>query len=82
MLKEGSCEGSILCCSEHHAQFPERAEEHLVYHRLKSLIAEDIQKYLHDGKFLNMVPFREFYAKMTSYNERRVMELRCPLAAS
>jgi len=51
-------------------------------YELKSLIAEDIQKYLHDGKFLNMVPFREFYAKMAGYNERRVMELRCQLAAS
>jgi hypothetical protein len=51
-------------------------------YELKSLIAEDIQKYLHDGKFLNMVPFREFYAKMACYNERRVIELRCQLAAS
>ena len=51
-------------------------------YELKSLITEDIQKYLHDGKFLNMVPFGEFYAKMTSYNERRVMELRWQLAAS
>ncbi|MCW3141586.1 MAG: hypothetical protein N2V72_05350 [Methanophagales archaeon] len=51
-------------------------------YELKSLIAEDIQKYLHDGKFLDMVPFREFYAKMASYNECRVIELRCQLAAS
>jgi len=51
-------------------------------YELKSLITEDIQKYLHDGKFSNMVPFREFYAKMTGYNERRVMELRWQLAAS
>jgi len=51
-------------------------------YELKSLIAEDIQKYLCDGKFGNMVSFREFYAKMASYNERRVIELRCQLAAS
>ena len=30
----------------------------------KSRIAEDIQKYLQDGKFVNTVPFRDFYTKM------------------
>lgn len=51
-------------------------------YELKSLIVEDIQKYLCDGKFANTVSLREFYTKMTSYNERRVMELRCQLAAT
>ncbi len=39
MLKKGRCEGSFLCCLEHIAQFPERAEEHPVYHRLRVEIA-------------------------------------------
>jgi hypothetical protein len=51
-------------------------------YELKSLIAEDIQEYLCNGKFVNTLPLRVFYAKMASYNERRVMELRCQLAAS
>ncbi|MBN2845004.1 MAG: transposase [Deltaproteobacteria bacterium] len=51
-------------------------------HQLKSRIVEDIEKYLCDGKFVNTLPLRVFYAKMASYNERRVMELRCQLAAS
>jgi len=51
-------------------------------YELKSLIVEDIQKYLLDGKFGNTVSFRMFYAKMASYNERRVIELRSQLAAS
>lgn len=51
-------------------------------YELKSLIAEDIQKYLCDGKFGNTVSLRAFYAKMAGYNERRVLELRRQLAAS
>jgi len=51
-------------------------------YELKSLIVEDIQRYLCDGKFLNAVLLREFYTKMASYNERRVMELRRQLAAA
>jgi len=51
-------------------------------YELKSLITEGIQKYLCDGKFGNTVSLRVFYAKMASYNERRVIELRCQLAAS
>ena len=55
---------------------------YITAYELKSLIAEDIQKYLRDGKFVNTVPFREFYTKMASYNEYRIIELRCQLAAS
>jgi len=33
-------------------------------YELKSLIEEDIQKYLQDSKFVNTVPFRGFYTKM------------------
>jgi ABC-type dipeptide/oligopeptide/nickel transport system ATPase subunit len=51
-------------------------------YELKSLIAEDIQKYLCVGKFTNTISLTEFYTRMASYNERRVMELRCQLAAS
>ena len=51
-------------------------------YELKSLIAEDIQEYLCVGKFTNTIPLTEFYTRMASYNERRVMELRCQLAAS
>ena len=51
-------------------------------YELKSLITEDIQKYLCDGKFGNTVSLRVFYGKMASYNERRVIELRCQLASS
>ena len=51
-------------------------------YELKSLITEGKQKYLCDGKFGNTVSLRVFYAKMASYNERRVIELRCQLAAS
>jgi len=51
-------------------------------YELKSLIAEDIQEYLCVGKFMNTISLSEFYARMAAYNERRVMELRCQLAAS
>jgi len=51
-------------------------------YELKSLITEEIQKYLCAGEFGNTVSLRVFYAKMASYNERRVIELRSQLAAS
>ena len=51
-------------------------------YELKSLIAEDIQEYLCVGKFANTISLTELYTRMTAYNERRVMKLRCLLAAS
>ena len=51
-------------------------------YELKSLITEDIQKYLCVGKFANTISLSEFYTRISSYNERRVMELRSHLAAS
>lgn len=51
-------------------------------YELKSLIAEDIQKYLCEGKFSNTLSFTAFYTKMADYNEHRLVELRCPLAAT
>jgi hypothetical protein len=54
---------------------------HITAHQLKSLIAEDIEKFLKRGKFRNNIPLRKFYAKMTYYNRYRVLELQCRLAA-
>jgi IS4 transposase len=51
-------------------------------YELKSLITEDIQKYLRKGKFLNTISLSVFYAKMAGYNEHRLVELRCQLAAT
>ncbi len=51
-------------------------------YELKSLIAEDIQRYLCVGKIANTISLSEFYRRISSYNERRVMELRSHLAAS
>jgi hypothetical protein len=51
-------------------------------YELKLLIAEDIQEYLCVGKFANTISLTEFYTRMASYNERRVIALRCQLAAS
>jgi len=50
-------------------------------YELKSLIVEDIQRYLCVGK-LNTIPLSEFYRRISDYNEHRVMELRSHLAAS
>jgi hypothetical protein len=54
---------------------------HITAHQLKSLIAEDIEKFLKRGKFRHSIPLRKFYAKMTYYNRYRVLELQCRLAA-
>ena len=51
-------------------------------YELKSLIVTDIQNYLCEGTFANAVSLREFHTKMAGYNERRVTELRCQLAAA
>lgn len=51
-------------------------------YELKSVISEDIQKYFVDDKSADSLPLRVFYAKMTSYNERRDIELRNQLTAS
>jgi len=51
-------------------------------YELKSLIAQDIQKFFVDGKSLNSLPLRVFYTKIATYNEHRVTELRSKLAAS
>ena len=51
-------------------------------YELKSLIVEDIQRYLCVGEFVNTIPLSEFYRRISSYNEHRVMELRSHLAAS
>ena len=51
-------------------------------HELKSLIAEDIQKYLCVGKPANTLSLKAFYTEMTGYNAYRVLELRCQLAAT
>ena len=48
-------------------------------YKLKSRIAEDIQKYPQDGKFVNTVPFRDFYTKMASYNKLTRLKRRCAL---
>ena len=42
----------------------------------KSRIAEDIQK---DGKFVNTVPFRDFYTEMASYSKLTRLKRRCAL---
>lgn len=51
-------------------------------YELKSVISEDIQNYFVDGKSADFLPLRVFYAKMASYNARRVIELRNQLTAS
>jgi len=51
-------------------------------YELKSLIAEDIQKYFVEGKSSDHLPLQEFYAKMATYNEYREIELRYKLVAS
>ena len=72
----------VIECILHNFLNVQKSILSIAAYELKSLITEDIQNYLHDGKFLNTIPFREFYAKMASYNEHRLMELRCQLAAA
>lgn len=72
----------VVQCILHNFLNVQKSILSITAYELKSLITEDIQKYLCDGKFLHTLPLRVFYAKMASYNERRVIELRYRLAAA
>ncbi len=72
----------VVQCIMHNFLNVQKSILSIAAYQLKSLIAEDIQEYLCVDKFANTISFREFYTRMASYNEYRVMELRCRLAAS
>lgn len=51
-------------------------------HQLKTLIVEDIERYLRRGGFRRKLSLRVFYEKIAHYNQQRALELRARLAGT